>query len=109
METSSGWLVERTALPFARLSCHPDGAWRGLIKWLFAVEIFDAVYVLFLLAPPLSCILSPSSVTPKSISPIRLEIHVHAVYLYQSGYNKIGRTAVRIDVFKIIRKSKLEN
>jgi hypothetical protein len=37
METPSGWLVDWTALPFARLSGHPDGAWRGLIKWVFAV------------------------------------------------------------------------
>ena len=43
METPSGWLVDWTALPFARLSGHPDGAWRGLINWLFAVETFNAV------------------------------------------------------------------
>jgi hypothetical protein len=32
METPSRWPVDWTALPFARLSCHPDGAWRGLIN-----------------------------------------------------------------------------
>jgi len=42
-ETPSGWFVDRTALPFARLSGHPDGAWKGLINWLFAVETFNAV------------------------------------------------------------------
>jgi len=44
--------VDWTALPFARLSCHPDGAWRGLIIWLCAVDKLKDVYGLFFLTPP---------------------------------------------------------
>jgi hypothetical protein len=30
----------RTALPFARLSCHPDGAWRGGFSGAMPFNIF---------------------------------------------------------------------
>ena len=92
--TPSGWLSDRTALPFARLSCHPDGVWGGEVD---SGEI-GSVYLFFFCGTTfndlkISCnfrefILSISKNTDEAfISSLVIDATIHRLFtkIYSNG------------------------